>query len=101
MAAHAGLEALDRMTYGISTAVPQLKEEYKEKIKNIEQDIGQMEPNLDQLMDQEARWARRHLLLVEKNRIIDAFQEGCLSQQVYDRLLADIDARLLTLETEN
>jgi CPA1 family monovalent cation:H+ antiporter len=100
MAAHAGLEALDRMTYGISTAVPQLKEEYQEKIKNIEQDIGKMEPDLDQLMDQETRWARRHLLLVEKNRIIDAFQEGRLSQHVYEKLLADIDARLLTMETE-
>jgi CPA1 family monovalent cation:H+ antiporter len=100
MAAHAGLEALDRMTYGISTAMPQLREEYKEKIKNIEQDIGKMEPDLDQLMDQEERWARRHLLLVEKNRIIDAFQEGRLSQQVYEKLLADIDARLLTAETE-
>jgi CPA1 family monovalent cation:H+ antiporter len=100
MAAHAGLEALDQMTYGISTAMPQLREEYKEKIKNIEQDIGKMEPDLDQLKDQEARWARRHLLLVEKNRIIDAFQEGRLSQQVYEKLLADIDARLLTVETE-
>jgi Na+:H+ antiporter len=40
MAAHAGLEALGRMTHGISTAVPQLREEYKEKIQTIEQDIG-------------------------------------------------------------
>jgi CPA1 family monovalent cation:H+ antiporter len=100
MAAHAGLEALNRMTYGISTAVPQLRDEYKEKIKNIEQDIGKMEPDLDQLMDRETHWARRHLLLVEKNRIIDAFQEGRLSQHVYEKLLADIDARLLTVETE-
>jgi CPA1 family monovalent cation:H+ antiporter len=100
MAAYAGLEALDRMTHGVSTAVPQLREEYQEKIKAIEQDIGEMEPNLEQLMDQEMRWARRHLLLVEKNRIIDAFQEGRLSQQVYEKLLADIDARLLSTETE-
>jgi CPA1 family monovalent cation:H+ antiporter len=100
MAAHAGLEALERMTYGISTAVPQLREEYKEKIQDIEQDIGKMEPDLNQLMDQEERWARRHLLLVEKNRIIDAFQEGRLSQHVYEKLLADLDTRLLLMETE-
>jgi NhaP-type Na+/H+ or K+/H+ antiporter len=100
MAAHAGLEALGRMTHGISTAVPQLRVEYKEKIQTIEQDIGKMAPNLDELVDQESRWARRHLLLVEKNRIIDAFQEGRLSQHVYEKLLADIDARLLTLETQ-
>jgi Na+:H+ antiporter len=100
LAAYAGLEALDRMTYGISTAVPQLREEYEEKIKNIEQDIGKLEPNLDQLKAQETRWARRQLLLAEKNRILDAFQEGRLSQQVYEKLLADIDARLLNVETE-
>lgn len=41
-----------------------------------------------------------HLLLVEKNRIMEAFHEGRLSQRVYEKLLADIDGRLLTLETE-
>ena len=99
MAAYAGLEALDRMSSGISTAVPKLREEYHERIKAIQEDIGKMEPDPGHLMDQEAKWARRHLLLVEKNRVIDAFQEGRLSQQVYEKLLGDIDARLLEVET--
>jgi Na+:H+ antiporter len=100
MAAYAGLEALDRMSCGISTAVPKLREEYHERIKAIQQDIGKMEPAPDHLIDREARWARRHLLLVEKNRVIDAFQEGRLSQQVYEKLLGDLDARLLEVETQ-
>ena len=100
MAAYAGLEALDRMSCGISTAVPKLREEYHERIKAIQEDIGKMEPAPDHLIDREARWARRHLLLVEKNRVIDAFQEGRLSQQVYEKLLGDIDARLLEEETQ-
>jgi hypothetical protein len=43
--------------------------------------------------------ARRHLLLVDKGVGIDAFHRGHLSQAVQEKLLADIDARLLRLES--
>lgn len=100
MAAYAGLEAIDRLAHGLSSAVPTLRKEYEETINSIEQGLGEMQPGHDQLMAQEMRWARRHLLLVEKNRIIDAFQDGRLSQRAYEKLVADIDARLLRVETE-
>jgi len=47
----------------------------------------------------EAQWARRHLLLVEKGVAIDAFHHEVLSQAVQEKLLADIDAQLLRLES--
>jgi CPA1 family monovalent cation:H+ antiporter len=100
LAAYAGLEALDRMSHGLTTVVPTLRQEYEERIESVKQDLEEMSPDLDQIADREMRWARRHLLLVEKNRVIDAFQEGRLSQRVYETLLADIDARLLKVETE-
>jgi monovalent cation:H+ antiporter, CPA1 family len=104
LAAYAGQEALEHMATGrlrISNALPNLRQEYEKKIKAIEQELGEMaEPDLNQIADQEMRWARRHLLLVEKNRVIDAFQEGRLSQRVYEKLLEDLDARLLQVETE-
>ena len=31
--------------------------------------------------------------------MIDAFRQGVLSQEIYEQLLADIDARLLRLES--
>ena len=37
--------------------------------------------------------------LVEKNAVIDAFHRGLLSQAVQEKLLADIDAQLLRLES--
>jgi len=103
LAAYAGLEGLDRMTSGRlhhSAVVPTLREEYDAKIKSIEHDLGELQPVLDQLMEEEMRWARRYLLLLEKNRVIETFHEGRLSQRVYEKLLADIDARLLEVETE-
>ena len=43
--------------------------------------------------------ARRHLLLVAKGVVIDAFHCGVLSQTVQEKLLAGIDAQLLRLES--
>ena len=43
--------------------------------------------------------ARRHLLLVEKGVATDALHHGVLSQVVQEKLLADIDGRLLRLES--
>jgi len=53
----------------------------------------------DQLQAEELQWARRHLQVVEKNAVISAFHRGLLSQAVQEKLLADIDARLLRLES--
>ena len=39
------------------------------------------------------------MLLVEKGVVIDAFHRGLLSQAVQEKLLADIDAQLLRLES--
>jgi hypothetical protein len=51
------------------------------------------------LAAQESQWARRHLLLTEKNHVLDSFRQGVLEQEIYEKLLADIDARLLRLES--
>ena len=52
-----------------------------------------------QLQAEEFQWARRHLLLVEKGKVIQAFHQGVLSQAVQEKLLADIDGQLLGLES--
>jgi len=40
------------------------------------------------------------LSLTEKNQVVDSFRQGALSQEVHEKLLADIDARLLRLESD-
>ena len=48
-------------------------------------------------------WRNRltiHLLLVEKGVVIDAFHRGHVSQGIQEKLLGDIDAQLLRLESE-
>jgi hypothetical protein len=83
-----------------SLVAPTLRREYEDMIQAIEQEKQDNNHENTELQDEEMRWARRHLLLVEKQRIIESFHEGRLSQKVYDQLLADLDARLLSVETE-
>jgi hypothetical protein len=51
------------------------------------------------IVAQESQWARRHLVLTEKNHVIDYFRQGIPSQEIYEKLLADVAACLLQLES--
>jgi hypothetical protein len=42
---------------------------------------------------------RRHLLLAEKDEIVSAFRHGRIDREAHNQLLADIDARLLQVES--
>jgi CPA1 family monovalent cation:H+ antiporter len=101
-AAGAALEELDRMShvhFSRNDVRDRLKDEYKERIEEEQNQIGELELDREAIAAQESQWARRHLLLTEKNHVIDSFRQGVLSQEIYEKLLADIDARLLRLES--
>jgi hypothetical protein len=76
-----------------------LKREYEHRIAEERRRIGSLNLNRSAIAAQEMRWARRHLLLTEKNYAIDSFRQSVVSQEIYEKLLADIDARLLRLES--
>ncbi|MEJ2635494.1 MAG: Na+/H+ antiporter [Calditrichia bacterium] len=101
-AQNAALEFLDNMSAARlknTDIINTLRQDYEEKIEKNESRISEMHINQEQLHDEELEWARRQLLLAEKNEVLEAFHRGVLSQEIYDRLLADIDARLLELDT--
>jgi monovalent cation:H+ antiporter, CPA1 family len=103
LAAYAALQTLDQMSHGRlrnNPSVPKLRQEYEEMINSVEEGMMNLEPERNRLDEEEIKWLRRHLLLVEKQRVIDAFHEGRVDQETYEKLLADIDARLLKVETE-
>jgi hypothetical protein len=76
-----------------------LKSDYQEKAEELRGQIEELHLERAQIEAEELGWARRHLLLTEKNRVISAFHQGTIDQDTYERLLADIDARLLQLES--
>ena len=65
-----------------------------------EQRIKDLHLQADVLRAEEELAARRHLLLIEKDTIVAASHKGYLSHEVLDRLMEDVDARLLALDSE-
>lgn len=101
-AADAAVQELERMGHtraATPEVVSTLRREYDEAIQATEEQMRELHVERSDLRHEELRWTRRHLLLVEKNRVIDAFRQGTIGQAVYDHLLADIDARILALES--
>ena len=101
-AASAALEELGRMShvyFSGSDVRVHLKDEYEKRIEEEQDQISELTLDRVAIAAEESQWARLHLLLTEKNHVIDSFRQGVLNQEIYEKLLADIDARLLRLES--
>lgn len=101
-AAHAALAEIDQMSHLHFTnqeVLASLRREYKQRIERDGATLEELPIDKLQLRAEELNRAQRHLQSVEKNAVIDAFHRGLLSQAVQEKLLADIDAQLLRLES--
>jgi Na+:H+ antiporter len=94
------IERLERIHAVAPESIEQLKTEYQQRADRIREELGTLRSERDHLHRQDVYQTHHHLLLVEKNRVVDGYQKGLLSPAVHDRLLADIDARLLELESK-
>ncbi len=103
-AASAALKELDHMShmhFSQDDVRVHLKTEYEKRIAVEQDQIDQLELDHATIAAQESKSARKHLLLTEKNHVIDSYRQGLLDQKVYENLLADIDARLLKIESSD
>jgi CPA1 family monovalent cation:H+ antiporter len=102
LAAHAALEEINQMSnvhFNNPEVLAGLRREYEQKVERDSAVLGELPLERQQLQAEELRWARRHLQLVEKGAVINAFHRGLLSQAVQEKLLADIDTQLLRFES--
>lgn len=101
-AAAAALAELDRLS-GVHAAAPamlaDLRAEYNQVVKNAEQELHTLTVSGKELNERVRQRLRRHLLVTERDRVMQAANEGMLGRNSQQRLLADIDARLLSLES--
>lgn len=102
-AARAALAELGQMShvhFANPELVTNLRQEYEQKIEQDSAALSKLHLEREQFRAEELQWARRHLLTVEKNMVHDSFHRGVISQEVQEKLLADIDAQLLGIELE-
>ncbi|MEJ2650166.1 MAG: cation:proton antiporter [Sedimentisphaerales bacterium] len=99
---HAALAEIDHMANVYFTrkdVISNLRKEYEQKVDRDSSALEEMDIEKENIKVEESKWAARHLLLVEKNEVIDAFHHGVISHIVYKELISDLDRRLLDLES--
>lgn len=93
------LEHVERTRYASRDVLDAMREHYEKRVQEAEQAVRELQIDSEELELENRRWIARHLLQVEKQTAIDGFRRGTLGQDAYEHLLADIDARLLQLES--
>ncbi len=100
-AAHAALTALQSRGKGrpVSREVQEkLREEYEQRVQDAEASIAELPLDQAELRQEENLRTRRRLLMVERTEIDEAQRHGELGLEAAQKLLADVDSRLLSLD---
>jgi CPA1 family monovalent cation:H+ antiporter len=101
-AARAALEEIERMTrvrFTNPEVLATLRRDYEQTVERGSAALDALHLEGQRLHAEEVQGARRHLLLVEKGAVTGAFHHGAIRRAIQDQLLADLDARLLRLES--
>jgi CPA1 family monovalent cation:H+ antiporter len=103
MAARSALEELEHMStvHVIAPTVhAAMARDYAQRVATAEERLRGLHLEGERLPAEELGRARRHLLNIERDYILDAYRLGALSDTVRDNLLADVDARSAQSEFE-
>ena len=98
-AAGAALRELDRLSEvraGSADILDDLRCLYETFAQHAQHDLKEVAAQDKELQGEERQRLYRHLLGVERDRVMQSYQQGALSRESLEKLLADIDARSLT-----
>jgi CPA1 family monovalent cation:H+ antiporter len=91
------LESMSRQRLTHPAVIDSLRGEYEQRAEGEIAEMHRLGEDRNR-MDEERRRARRQLLLVERQSVLDAYHRGEVGVRTYERLLTDIDARLAISE---
>lgn len=101
LSARAALAEIDRMRREFATSpdvLEPLRELYESSIREAEDAMRALHGHTGSLLAEESRTARRHLLLTEKSSVLEAFQQGLLGQEAFEKIVSEIDAQIVKLD---
>jgi CPA1 family monovalent cation:H+ antiporter len=99
-AALAELDRLEQAGFANPEMLAQMRQEYGARFQGAQDEIRRVHQERQDIRREELQWMRRRLILREKHQLIEDLREGLISREIYDKLQADADARLLELESE-
>jgi CPA1 family monovalent cation:H+ antiporter len=75
-----------------------LEREYEVRVDAAQARLEELHLAHRDLRVEEETRARRRLLVVEKDQVLDAYRSGLMGQEIQEHLLADVDARMTGLD---
>jgi CPA1 family monovalent cation:H+ antiporter len=99
-AALAELDRLEQAGFANPEMLAQMRQEYRARFQEAQDEIRRVHQERQDIRREEQQWMRRRLILREKHQLIEDLREGLISREIYDKLQADADARLLELGSE-
>ena len=94
------IEDLQKHHIASKKTLEKIAQEYQELKEQLEQNLQQKIPQGDILRTEEELRVKRHILNVQKARLLEAYHKGTISKDLYERLSAELDAKLLQIDNE-
>jgi CPA1 family monovalent cation:H+ antiporter len=82
-------------------AADEVRAGYQARVREAEAAVEALRVERHEVFDEEVRRTRRHLLLLERTQLRDALNSGLIGEDPYRTLAADLDARLIRLESND
>ncbi len=96
----AEIESLRQGRFVEPRALDVVEAEYQKRAGQSELALEAVKLDRDRLLHEETAEVRRRLLLFERNQLMEARQRGMVGDEAYNRLLAEIDSRLLEYDSD-
>lgn len=77
-----------------------VRADYEERVEQIEDALRELHERSEDIFEEERLIVKRQALIVEKDAILEAYRGGEIGEASYESLLADVDARLFELESD-
>jgi CPA1 family monovalent cation:H+ antiporter len=102
-ATRAALTEVDRMSqlhFADGSVLSSVRQQYNRAIEQAATQLRETPLDRKDIQSEQLVWVWRRVLLAEKDEIIRAFKQGILDHETYNQLLADVDARLLQVDSD-
>lgn len=92
------LDEMERERFAQAEVLSAARAAYERQVQSAEAGLKDLHLEQSELRDEEEHAVRRRLLLAEKDALLHSLQDGVIGSEALNRLLQDVDARLLRLE---
>lgn len=95
------LDAIDHMKKRRllhAQSAQKLQEEFSTQLQDDVHRLDKMEPDKEAMLTEEVLRAKRRLLMEQKEKLIEMYQNGGMSFESYETVRMEIDSKLLELE---